>query len=82
MSSISFFIFQVDLTFTEGALRVIARNAISKKTGARGLRAILEKLLLDAMFEIPGSNISSVEVILQIILRPMSHRVFRHEISW
>merc|ERR1719351_625563 len=44
---------KVDLTFTEGALRVIARNAISKKTGARGLRAMLEK---------PGSNISSVEV--------------------
>jgi len=53
---------KVDLTFTDGALRVIARNAISKKTGARGLRAILEKLLLDAMFEIPGSNIISVEV--------------------
>jgi len=53
---------KVDLTFTVGALRVIARNAISKKTGARGLRAILEKLLLDAMFEIPGSNIISVEV--------------------
>ena len=55
-------IFQVDLTFTEGALKVIARKAISKKTGARGLRAILEKLLLDAMFEIPGSDIISVEV--------------------
>merc|ERR1712038_237823 len=53
---------KVDLTFTDGALKVIARNAISKKTGARGLRAILEKLLLDAMFEIPGSNIISVEV--------------------
>ena len=50
------------MTFTDGALRVIARNAISKKTGARGLRAILEKLLLDAMFEIPGSEIVSVEV--------------------
>jgi len=53
---------KVDLTFTEGALKVIARKAISKKTGARGLRAILEKLLLDAMFEIPGSDIISVEV--------------------
>merc|ERR1711981_233373 len=53
---------KVDLTFTDGALRVIARKAISKKTGARGLRAILEKLLLDAMFEIPGSEIVSVEV--------------------
>ena len=50
------------MTFTDGALRVIARKAISKKTGARGLRAILEKLLLDAMFEIPGSDIISVEV--------------------
>ena len=57
-------IFQVDLTFTDGALKVIARKAISKKTGARGLRAILEKLLLDAMFEIPGSDIISVEVCL------------------
>jgi len=53
---------KVDLTFTEDALRAISRKAISKKTGARGLRAILEKLLLDAMFEIPGSEIVSVEV--------------------
>jgi len=53
---------KVDLTFTEAALRAISRKAISKKTGARGLRAILEKLLLDAMFEIPGSEIVSVEV--------------------
>lgn len=53
---------KVDLAFTEGALRAISRKAISKKTGARGLRAILEKLLLDAMFEIPGSDIISVEV--------------------
>ena len=60
-------IFQVDLTFTEGALKVIARKAISKKTGARGLRAILEKLLLDAMFEIPGSDIISVEVCMNVL---------------
>jgi len=53
---------KVDLTFTDDALRAISRKAISKKTGARGLRAILEKLLLDAMFEIPGSEIVSVEV--------------------
>ena len=60
-------IFQVDLTFTDGALKVIARKAISKKTGARGLRAILEKLLLDAMFEIPGSDIISVEVCMNFL---------------
>jgi ATP-dependent Clp protease ATP-binding subunit ClpX len=40
----------------------VAKEAIKKKTGARGLRAILEKLLLDAMFEIPESDIISVEV--------------------
>ena len=53
---------KVDLTFSEGALKYISKQAIKKKTGARGLRAILEKLLLDAMFEIPGSEIISVEV--------------------
>ncbi len=53
---------KVELTFTPAALKRISKDAIKKKTGARGLRAILEKLLLDAMFEIPGSDIISVEV--------------------
>ncbi|KAF5731256.1 ATP-dependent Clp protease ATP-binding subunit clpX-like mitochondrial isoform X2 [Tripterygium wilfordii] len=43
----------VKLDFTENALRLIARKAISKNTGARGLRCILETLLMDAMYEIP-----------------------------
>ena len=47
---------KVDLNFTPGALHAIAKLAVSKKTGARGLRAILEKLLLEAMFEIQGSR--------------------------
>jgi len=41
----------VKLTFTEGALRAIARDAIKKKTGARGLRSIMEKVMLDVMYE-------------------------------
>merc|ERR1711874_380529 len=53
---------KVDLNFAPGDLHAIAKLAVSKKTGARGLRAILEKLLLEAMFEIPGSSIESVEV--------------------
>jgi ATP-dependent Clp protease ATP-binding subunit ClpX len=53
---------KVELKFTEGALKSISRSAIQKKTGARGLRAIMEKLLLDVMFEIPGSNVESVIV--------------------
>jgi ATP-dependent Clp protease ATP-binding subunit ClpX len=43
-----------DLTFTEEALRAIAKRAIERKTGARGLRSIMESILLDTMFELPG----------------------------
>ncbi|KAI3458004.1 hypothetical protein Pfo_014667 [Paulownia fortunei] len=43
----------VKLHFTEEALRLIARKAITKNTGARGLRSMLENILMDAMYEIP-----------------------------
>jgi ATP-dependent Clp protease ATP-binding subunit ClpX len=42
-----------DLTFTDDALTAIAEQAIKRKTGARGLRSILEGMLLDTMFELP-----------------------------
>ena len=44
------------LKFTEGALIAIAKKAIQRKTGARGLRAILEDLMLDVMYEIPSQE--------------------------
>ena len=44
----------VKLTFTDEALTAIARRAIKRKTGARGLRSIMEEILLDSMFELPG----------------------------
>jgi ATP-dependent Clp protease ATP-binding subunit ClpX len=44
----------VRLTFNEEALRAIARKAIQRKTGARGLRSIMESILLETMFELPG----------------------------
>jgi len=44
----------VQLTFTDDALSAIAQRAIARKTGARGLRSILEGILLDSMFELPG----------------------------
>jgi ATP-dependent Clp protease ATP-binding subunit ClpX len=43
----------VELTFKPDALKAIAKKAIERKTGARGLRSILENLLLDTMFELP-----------------------------
>jgi ATP-dependent Clp protease ATP-binding subunit ClpX len=42
------------LTFTEDALRAVATRAIQRKTGARGLRSIMEAILLDTMFDLPG----------------------------
>ena len=44
------------LTFTEDALTAIAKRAIARKTGARGLRSIMEDILLDTMFEMPGAD--------------------------
>jgi len=44
----------VKLSFTDDALHAIARKAIERKTGARGLRSIMEGILLDTMYELPG----------------------------
>lgn len=44
----------VELEFEQDALRAIARKALERKTGARGLRAIIEKMMLDMMYEIPS----------------------------
>ena len=53
----------VDLTFTEEALGAIAQRALEKRTGARGLRSIIESCMLDVMYDIP-SNSSIKEVII------------------
>ena len=55
---------KVKLTFTPDALTAIAEKAIGRKTGARGLRSILENILLDTMFELPGMS-GVVEVVVK-----------------
>lgn len=50
----SFALDDVDLEFTDDAIDAIAATAIKRKTGARGLRAIVEKMLMDIMFEVPS----------------------------
>jgi len=52
----------VQLTFSDNALESIAKKAITRKTGARGLRSILEDILLDPMFDLPGYD--SVEEVV------------------
>ena len=53
----------VTLTFTDEALRAIAQRAIARKTGARGLRSIMEDILLDTMFDLPGLD-NATEVVV------------------
>ncbi|MER3422443.1 MAG: ATP-dependent Clp protease ATP-binding subunit ClpX [Nitrospiraceae bacterium] len=60
---------KVKLKFTEGALAAIARKAYTQKTGARGLRAILEEVMLDVMYEVPSQKqIKEVVVTEEVIL--------------
>jgi len=61
---------KVKLKFTDGALAAIARKAHAQKTGARGLRAILEEVMLDIMYEIPSqSEIREVLITEDVILK-------------
>jgi ATP-dependent Clp protease ATP-binding subunit ClpX len=46
----------VKVTFTDEAAREIAREALQRKVGARGLRMILEELMLDLMYYVPGNK--------------------------
>ena len=58
----------VELEFREETLRAIAKRAMDRKTGARGLRSILEKALLETMFELPSlHNVSKVSVDSSVI---------------
>jgi ATP-dependent Clp protease ATP-binding subunit ClpX len=57
-----------ELSFTDDALNAIAKRAIERKTGARGLRSILEDILLDTMFDLPGmDDVSEVVVNEEVV---------------
>jgi len=61
---------EVNLRFTEGALKEIAKKAMIRKTGARGLRAIMEETLLETMYEVPSKeNVKEVIVSENVILQ-------------
>ena len=58
----------VELTFDEDAIRAVAKKAIERKTGARGLRAILEDVMLDIMFDIPSrEDVASCHITADVI---------------
>ena len=67
---------EVELTFHEDALKAIARHAIERKTGARGLRSIMEAILLDTMYDLPSLEgveevVISEEVVTGKDVRPL-----------
>ena len=58
---------KVNLSFSDCALKKIAEIAKERKTGARGLRAVMEKILLDPMFEVPGSEVTDVIITADVV---------------
>jgi ATP-dependent Clp protease ATP-binding subunit ClpX len=60
----------VDLSFDQAALQAVAKKALDRKTGARGLRSILENVLLDTMYDLPSmENVGTVEVTEAVITK-------------
>ena len=60
----------VTLKFTESAMTAIAREALKRKSGARGLRAILEKVMLETMYELPSlENVRECVISEEVILK-------------
>jgi ATP-dependent Clp protease ATP-binding subunit ClpX len=60
----------VDISFNDDALFEIAKRAQARGTGARGLRAVMEKTLLELMYEVPGSDLAAINVSLENIDSP------------
>ncbi|WP_038046726.1 ATP-dependent Clp protease ATP-binding subunit ClpX [Thermus caliditerrae] len=61
----------MELRFTQAALKEVARRALKRGTGARGLRAILEKTMVDLMFEAPGSGVKELVIDLPHLDQPL-----------
>ena len=56
---------KITLTFTEDALDFIVDKAVDYKLGARGLRSIVEAVMMDAMFDVPSRRLKKFEVTLE-----------------
>ncbi|MEM8981996.1 MAG: ATP-dependent Clp protease ATP-binding subunit ClpX [Pseudomonadota bacterium] len=69
----------VELEFREDALRAVARKAMARKTGARGLRTVLENVLLDTMYDLPSSTTAKKVVVDQAVVDGESKPYIIHE---
>ena len=66
----------VELQFTDGALKALAQKTLKAKTGARGLRAIIEKVLLQYMYDIPSENAEGKLIITEEVVNGEAEPVF------
>lgn len=64
-----------DLHFTRDALEAVADEAIKRSTGARGLRAVLEEVLLEIMYDLPDSNVTSVRIDRDVVVENVNPTV-------
>jgi ATP-dependent Clp protease ATP-binding subunit ClpX len=69
----------VKLGFSDGALESIAAKAVARKTGARGLRSIVEAVLLDTMYELPSAVDVSKVVIDETVIRGESKPILIYD---
>jgi ATP-dependent Clp protease ATP-binding subunit ClpX len=66
----------VKLTVTRDALHAVAQESLSRQTGARGLRAVLEEIMLDPMYELPGrSDVKECIITPDVVKRRASPRL-------
>ena len=65
-----------ELEFREDALQAIAKKAMQRKTGARGLRSIVEAVLLDTMYDLPSMDNVSKVVVDETVIRGESKTYF------
>jgi ATP-dependent Clp protease ATP-binding subunit ClpX len=74
----------VKLKFTDGSLQLIAREALARKAGARGLRAILEEIMLDVMYDLPSkTNVKECIISEEVVERKRGPiLVYESEAEW
>ena len=69
----------IKLSFTEGAFRAIAQKALSRKSGARGLRSVMEECMLDVMYELPSEEHATECVINEQVITQGDYPVILYE---
>ncbi|MGE8538315.1 MAG: ATP-dependent Clp protease ATP-binding subunit ClpX, partial [Acinetobacter sp.] len=69
----------VDLVFEESALRAVAKKAVERNTGARGLRSILENSLLETMYDLPSRSDVGTVVINEAVIKGEAEPEYRAE---